>query len=106
MCLNKLTAKREKIELDKLAEVFPCWKVIWASDHCQFDPSHRQPKLTRMTHVAEHFPAARLPLDYKVGFHAYLTKPTIKKTWCITPRSFKVIKCWARKPKTIICSSL
>lgn len=92
MCLRKLSKKDETIELRKLPEEFPCWKIIRKSGHCEYDVDKKQPKIERRKElVAQHYPLHRMFLYYPPGFHAYLKAPKE----CNFDR--KVIKCWGKK---------
>ena len=100
MCLRKLPEKEEKAIIAKLPKVFPCWKIIRTSGHCEYDVEKVEPKFMRRTHIAKDQTKKkrahnyRMTLNYKPAFHAYLTEP-----WRAGPKKYgmMVVKCWANK---------
>ena len=96
MCLGKLPEKDEKAALEELEDVFPCWKIVQKSGHCEYDQNELQPRIMRgRAYEAENHPARRMMLNYPPSFHAYLEKPVLTEGDVIRRR--KIIKCWARK---------
>lgn len=87
MCIrNRMTAKERKAYLVNKPDIIKVWKVLGGGGHSCFgeiidktplSPMLLEPKI----HHARTEPKRKRKIDYKPGFHCYITEQSAKNFW-------------------------
>lgn len=98
MCLEtRLTGKEKEKAIKKLPKVFPVWKLLRPTGFTEFSCHNEgeRPLTKEGIYKAGCYPSSRSHLDYKPGFHAFLTQKSAAASRLVS--LLKITKFWAKK---------